>query len=182
MRQQRQRLHGPEEIPGRERKGVVILGRRAGWSGHDLGSASRDEPEYPCRINTLRERIREFTREVLALAHAGVVECFAFYQCLLSNGVDVGPADDDREIRALALDPPGDLNGARKFHGHARDPDEVGWLGANTAHDVVHGQVVELAIQEPHVMTRGAERLATYAMPSAGNRAQWRSNSLRGGG
>src|SRR5262249_2363478 len=143
-----QRVDGSEQIPGRERQSVVVVGRWTDCADDDVVPAPRNEAGDGCGIGPLLERVGEFAGEIFALTHAGVVEALAFLQRLAADRVDVRAADDDRDARVHALDAPGDLDRTRELDGHARDSDEIWSIFANARDDVVDGEAGQLPVEQ----------------------------------
>ena len=125
MRDEGERVDRPKQIPCRERKRIVVVRRRARSSSHEVASAPGDKPGYRGGIGVALERVGELTRELLAFADACEIETVALFKSLPPDGVDVCAADDDRNISAIMLDPPRDLDGPWVLDRHARDPHEV---------------------------------------------------------
>ena len=147
-----------EEIPRRERERVVVVRRRTRRSVHEIRSAPRDEPRNLRGIDAPLERVDQLAGEVLAFADACIVETVAFFESLPTDRVDMCAADEDRNVRAIDLDPARDLDRARVFDGHARDPHEVRSPVANTRNDVVDVQVGQLAVEQLDRVAGGTER------------------------
>jgi hypothetical protein len=73
--------------------------------------------------------------------------------------------DDDRDVGAVFLDLASDLDGSRILDGHTRDADEVRSFLADALHDLVHGQIVELPVEEANLVARGSERARDVGDP-----------------
>ena len=106
---QREGVDRGKEIPGRERQQVVVVGRETRAPDH-LAPPAGDEPGDPRWIDPPFERRGELAGESIPFADAGEVERRAFLQRLPPDGVDVGAAHDDRDVRSAALDPPRHLD------------------------------------------------------------------------
>ena len=165
MRDQRQRVDRPEQVPGRERERVVVVGRRPRRQRHELAALPRDETGDRRRVGFPLESVGQLAREMLALADACVVEPVAFLERLAADGVDVCATDDDRDVGAILLDPPRDLDGARVLDRHARDPDEIRPILAHPRDDVVDRQVVELPVEQLDLVAGGSQRAGDVRDP-----------------
>ena len=105
---QRQRLDGPEEVPGGERQRVVVLGRRARRQRPTRSRRPRREtsPGIADGIGVALERVGQLTHEVLALADARVVEASPSSSACLPTALTCAPPTTIGTSARSLLDPP----------------------------------------------------------------------------